>query len=58
MIDCRSVAMAAQGSAASAPRRRGTVSMVKLAGTTPSSSSHVIGVATGAPGRARVEYGR
>jgi hypothetical protein len=54
---CRAFQYPNQGSPLSFASRFGTVSTVKLAGFSEvRSSSHVIGVLTGAPARARVEY--
>ena len=53
---CLTLAISAQGSPPSRARRTGTVSTLKAAGSSVSdSSSQLIGVATGAPGRERVE---
>jgi len=54
---CRAFPYPFQGSAFSFASRFGTVSTVKFPGFNDvRSSSHVIGVLTGAPARARVEY--
>src|SRR6185436_20359052 len=58
VIDCLRPVIAAHGSSRSVTRRRGTVVVVNVAGSMPcASSSQVIGTATGAPARARGEYG-
>src|SRR5262249_56828286 len=58
VIDCLSVAIDFQGSSRKVASRRGTVVVVNVAGSTVwASSSQLIGTATGAPARARGEYG-
>ena len=54
---CFAAIVAAHGSSFRAATRAGTVAAVKLRGSRSGvSSSHASGTATGAPGRARVEY--